>query len=204
MAGVHLGASQAGGDLWDGWVDRLRGLVAGSSDPGRQAAEVEALLPPLCERLAYSGWRPGGDGAVGEHYARHSLYVDPANHFEIVALVWCPGQHTPLHDHDETWGVEAVLAGQLYVANYERVDEVDATHVRLQPLSADVAGAGGTSRLLPPADCHRLICVGREPAITIHVYGKQLTAFRRFDAPDANQVFSVRPCHVGYTSAPTG
>src|SRR5262245_46756149 len=37
-----------------------------------------------------------------ESYRSHVLYVAPDGSFSIVALVWLPGQVTPIHDH-VTW-----------------------------------------------------------------------------------------------------
>ena len=33
------------------------------------------------------------------HYRQHILHVEPDGSFSIVALVWLPGQETPIHDH---------------------------------------------------------------------------------------------------------
>ncbi|MGQ0518858.1 cysteine dioxygenase, partial [Bacillus sp. D-CC] len=51
--------------------------------------------------------------ANSAQYARHLLYEDPLNRFEVLALVWKDGQSTPLHDHDGTWGVEGVFTGKI-------------------------------------------------------------------------------------------
>ena len=41
----------------------------------------------------------------------HLLYSEPGGTFSIVALVWRPGQVTPIHDH-VTWCVFGVVQGE--------------------------------------------------------------------------------------------
>src|SRR5215204_3546126 len=43
-------------------------------------------------------------------YAQHVLYVEPGGAFSIVAVVWRPGQVTPIHDH-VSWCVVGVIEG---------------------------------------------------------------------------------------------
>ena len=44
-----------------------------------------------------------------EHYTQHVLHVSPDRSHSVVALVWYPGQHTPIHDH-VSWCVVGVMA----------------------------------------------------------------------------------------------
>ncbi|MCU0490314.1 MAG: cysteine dioxygenase family protein, partial [Chloroflexaceae bacterium] len=50
-------------------------------------------------------------------YRQHMLYLDPQDRFSIVALVWMPGQQTPIHDHI-AWCVFGVHQGTEYEVNY--------------------------------------------------------------------------------------
>ena len=56
-------------------------------------------------------------------YSSHLLYSEPGGAFSIVALVWCPGQVTPVHDH-VTWCVFGVIEGEeheeLFLLDEER------------------------------------------------------------------------------------
>ena len=80
---------------------------------------IEKLLEELLEKKT---WLPlEKQKANSAQYARHLLYEDPLNRFEVLALVWKDGQSTPLHDHDGTWGVEGVFTGRIMVQNlYKR------------------------------------------------------------------------------------
>jgi predicted metal-dependent enzyme (double-stranded beta helix superfamily) len=48
-----------------------------------------------------------------ETYRSHVLHSEPNGSFSIVALVWRPGQVTPIHDH-VTWCVFGVIQGIEY------------------------------------------------------------------------------------------
>src|SRR4051794_23007557 len=52
------------------------------------------------------------------HYRQCILYVDPNGDFSMVALVWLPGQATPIHDH-VSWCVVGVYEGQELETRYE-------------------------------------------------------------------------------------
>jgi predicted metal-dependent enzyme (double-stranded beta helix superfamily) len=82
-----------------------------------------------------------------------------------VALVWRPGQITRIHDH-VTWCVLGVIQGveheELFDAGLRRVGESD-NHV------------GHVSGFAPPGDIHRVHNTGDETAISIHVYGTDVT-----------------------------
>jgi 3-mercaptopropionate dioxygenase len=48
-----------------------------------------------------------------ESYRSHQLYTELDGAFSVVALVWRPGQVTPIHDH-VTWCVFGVVQGVEY------------------------------------------------------------------------------------------
>ena len=45
-------------------------------------------------------------------YARNAIHLGDADGVSLFALVWLPGQWTPIHDHG-TWGVVGILEGVL-------------------------------------------------------------------------------------------
>jgi predicted metal-dependent enzyme (double-stranded beta helix superfamily) len=55
-----------------------------------------------------AGWPEAARPARDDSYARHLLHRDRNNRFVVLALVWRPGQGTPIHDHS-CWGVMGVL-----------------------------------------------------------------------------------------------
>lgn len=100
-------------------------------------------------------------------YQRHLVIADPQGRYAAAALVWLPGQASPVHGH-QTWCGYAVLDGQLEETLYAWDDAagcavVSRTHAREAGAVSYVgAGLGGI---------HRLGNVGTRPAVSLHVYG---------------------------------
>jgi len=98
-------------------------------------------------------------------YRGHPLYVEPDGSFSIVGLVWRPGQLTRIHDH-LTWCVFGVIQGveheELFDADLNLLGESD-NHV------------GDVSGFAPPGDIHRVHNTADTTAISIHVYGTDVT-----------------------------
>jgi predicted metal-dependent enzyme (double-stranded beta helix superfamily) len=100
-----------------------------------------------------------------EHAAVHTLHVESDGRFSIVAVVWRPGQITPIHDHT-TWCVFGVIQG----VEHEDVYDADLNLIgQSDNLVGDVNG------FAPPGDIHRVHNTGDEVAISIHVYGTDIT-----------------------------
>jgi 3-mercaptopropionate dioxygenase len=95
----------------------------------------------------------------------HLLYAEPDGTFSILGLVWRPGQTTRIHDHI-TWCVVGVLQGveheELYDEQLNRIGERDN-------YPGDVSG------FAPPGDIHRINNTGTETAISLHIYGTDIT-----------------------------
>jgi 3-mercaptopropionate dioxygenase len=95
----------------------------------------------------------------------HVLHAEPDGTFSILGLVWRPGQSTRIHDHI-TWCVVGVLAGTEYE---ELFDE------SLNPVGVRVNHSGEVSGFAPPGDIHRIRNDGSETAISLHIYGTDIT-----------------------------
>jgi 3-mercaptopropionate dioxygenase len=183
-----------------GLDDLIRDLTAVVERTDRDGERVKAAEDLVRQMMANRSWLPPDkqEGSSAS-YTRRSLYCDPQDRFEIVALVWRPGQRTDLHDHDGTWGVEGVYSGRLQVTNFLRTEERDG-RVRLEPLGSMVVNEGGTGQLLPPADCHILESYGSDTAVTVHVYGKQLKRFLIFEPDGPDGWYRTRLREVGYSA----
>jgi predicted metal-dependent enzyme (double-stranded beta helix superfamily) len=107
-------------------------------------------------------------------YQTHNLHIEPDGSFSIIGLVWRPGQVTRIHDH-LTWCVFGVIQGveheELFDADLNLVGESD-NHV------------GDVSGFAPPGDIHRVHNTSGATAISIHIYGTDVTrtgsSVRRF------------------------
>jgi 3-mercaptopropionate dioxygenase len=100
-----------------------------------------------------------------DDYRAHNLHVEPDGTFSIVALVWRPGQITPIHDHI-TWCVFGVIQG----IEHEELFDAD-----LNPIGHSENHVGDVSGFAPPGDIHRVHNTAAETAISIHVYGTDVT-----------------------------
>jgi predicted metal-dependent enzyme (double-stranded beta helix superfamily) len=152
----------------DELVNATRTIVsrrAGWGETARLVAdELRRHLPspdvlPLEQRL--------GDP---EGYRSHPLYIAPDGAFSIVALVWQPGQVTPIHDH-VTWCVFGVIQGVEHEERFTLADEGEC----LVPCGTHLNRTGDVSGFAPPGDIHRVRNVADETSISVHVYGTDVS-----------------------------
>ncbi|WP_114811014.1 cysteine dioxygenase family protein [Paraburkholderia kururiensis] len=100
-------------------------------------------------------------------YRRHLLAADAQGRYAIAALVWMPGQASPVHAH-HTWCSYAVVEGELTESLYGWNEaRGDATALRTQPRAA---GAVSFTRA-GHAAIHRLVNESGRRAVSLHVYG---------------------------------
>jgi predicted metal-dependent enzyme (double-stranded beta helix superfamily) len=130
--------------------------------------------------------------ASPDSYTRHLLHRDRMNRFVVLSLVWLPGQATPVHDHD-CWGVMGVLQSELEEVHYDRLDDGSRPdHADLSESRRTVVGQGAVAHLLPPyEEIHRIGNIGSRPAISVHVYGRDLDDVRVYD-PVSGKVSTMR------------
>ena len=149
---------------------RLTELVAGV----RAAVDTRAAWSETAELVAEQLRRhlPGPDVLTAEQrlgsadgYRSHTLHVEPDGAFSVVALVWRPGQVTRIHDH-MTWCTFGVIQGT------EHEDLFDAD---LNLIGQSDNHAGDVSGFAPPGDIHRVHNTAETTAISIHVYGTDVT-----------------------------
>jgi len=95
----------------------------------------------------------------------HLLHAEPDGTFSILGLVWRPGQSTRIHDHI-TWCVVGVLHG---IEHEELFDE------SLNPAGVRDNHSGEVSGFAPPGDIHRIRNTGARTAISLHIYGTDIT-----------------------------
>ena len=105
-----------------------------------------------------------------DRYRSHVLHVEGDGSFSIVALTWRPGQATEVHDH-VTWCVFGVIQG----IEYEEQFELDESGRFLIEAGSSAAAAGEVSGFAPPGDIHRVRNIGDTTAISIHIYGTDVS-----------------------------
>lgn len=105
-----------------------------------------------------------------EGYRSYPLHTEPDGSFSVVALVWRPGQVTPIHDH-VTWCVYGVVRG----IEHEELFALDEGRGCLVEAGTSTNRAGDVNGFAPPGDIHRVRNVGDNTAISIHVYGTDVS-----------------------------
>ena len=116
-----------------------------------------------------------------EAYRQHIVHVEDDGAFSIVCLVWLPGQITPIHDH-VSWCVVGVHQGEEAEERFRIEDD------HLVPDGTDTNPQGTVVWLSPPGDIHRVRNAGTDKAISIHVYGADISVLgssirRTYDLP---------------------
>lgn len=159
-------------------VESVRPRVRGA-DPAAVAGDVSAAIRPF---LAEPGLlEPAQCTGDEEHYAQHVLHVEPGGGFSVVALVWLPGQCTPVHDH-VAWCVTGVYCGVEHEQRYA------VRGGRLVPTEQTTNHPGEVCGFAPPGDIHVVRNAGNRKAISIHVYGADIGVLgssvrRTYDLP---------------------
>jgi 3-mercaptopropionate dioxygenase len=156
-----------------------------ASDVDRLLDDPHAIGARLGALLANDGWlAPEHRVASTDHYTQHLLHVSPSRRLSVVALVWLPGQSTPIHDH-VSWCVVGVYEGRERETRYRAV-EVGGERW-LEPVGEVDAHPGHVEVIVPSReDIHRVTAVGDGPTISIHIYGADIerlgsSIYRRFD-----------------------
>jgi 3-mercaptopropionate dioxygenase len=105
-----------------------------------------------------------------KRYRSYALHTEPDGSFSVVALVWRPGQVTAIHDH-VTWCVFGVIQG----IEHEELFTLDEERGCLVEAGTSTNRTGNVNGFAPPGDIHRVRNVGDDTAISIHVYGTDVS-----------------------------
>ena len=149
-------------------LDAAFDACAGSDDPSRHAAFARGVRAALAEAAADASLLTDAqrEGAA-TCYRRHLLAADPQGRYAIAALVWMPGQASPVHAH-HTWCGYAVIDGALTETIYDlNADTGCAMPVRDQmrePGAVSFTRSGRTG-------IHRLGNCSGSIAVSLHIYG---------------------------------
>ncbi|MGZ4966563.1 MAG: hypothetical protein ACXWFY_00765 [Chthoniobacterales bacterium] len=150
-------------------IKSVRKVVQTEEDPAKVGAAVANLLRPCLHLKNFL--RPEQVAACDERYRQHVLHVEPDGSFSVVALVWLPGQATPIHDH-VSWCVVGVFRGQEHETIYEVAGE--GTDQHLVVTGSVINPVGSVASLIPPGDIHHVENAGRELAVSLHIYGADI------------------------------
>lgn len=159
------------------------------ADAAMAAQRPARIVPRLVEGLqalfasdpALAGDIPASlQVTSADGYLRRELYRSPQFGYHVFLMTWAPGQHSPIHDHADVWGIEAVLQGELEVVDYRVADRRDAL-VELHPVGHHQMTPGSVIGLLPPHDLHA--CGNAVPdgvTVSLHIYGHHMEEVQRY------------------------
>jgi predicted metal-dependent enzyme (double-stranded beta helix superfamily) len=154
----------------------IEALEATLETPGTVEETTAAVERILRRLIAEGGIKLPAELTVAQPdtYARRLLHIDARRNYSILAMIWGPGQGTPLHDHAGMWCVEGVLAGQLEVTQYELLEN-DGAAFRFARRDSVTAGVGSAGQLIPPFEHHTIRnALADRASISVHVYGGQM------------------------------
>lgn len=139
---------------------------------GAAAAAKSALRGYVCEPALLDTCHKEGDR---KNFRRHLLYADPEGALSIIAVVWMPGQVTPVHGHT-AWGAVGVYEGSPFCENFDTYRDDNAA-IGLRSKMKLLLKPGDLSTVRPGIDdLHRIGNDTPGRAITIHAYGRDLLA----------------------------
>ncbi|RKR89558.1 putative metal-dependent enzyme (double-stranded beta helix superfamily) [Micromonospora pisi] len=120
-----------------------------------------------------------------DSYVQHVLHVEPDGLFSVVALVWRPGQATPIHDH-LCWCVVGVVDGVESEVRYEVTERDGDVFLTQAEVTENLTGS--VCGIAPPGDIHEVRNAGTDTAVSIHIYGADISRVgtsirRRYQLP---------------------
>ncbi|MGF6245587.1 MULTISPECIES: cysteine dioxygenase family protein [Paraburkholderia] len=149
-------------------LDAAFDQFADTVDPSQHAAFALAIRTALATAAADPALlAPAQREGSTDSYRRHLLAADPHGRYAIAALVWMPGQASPVHAH-QTWCGYVVLDGTLSETVYDWNEAQQlATETRSHPRASGAVSFVRAGR----RGIHRLGNASDAPAVSLHIYG---------------------------------
>lgn len=176
-------------------ITRVRGL----SDP---ADCVLAIAPLMLDLIGQAGTflQPQHYRSDPAHYARNLIFAAPDNSMSLYALVWLPGQWTPVHDHG-SWGVVGIVEGVLEERSHVRLspDRGADDHLELVRGGVILLGPGAVTSFVPNPDHIHVtgVPIERQRAVSLHLYGRTMSDFNIYDVAAGTR----RRIHVAHNDS---
>ena len=168
----------------DQFVTDCRQVIKENSEPSDRVSHIVSLMHQLLTGDT-SFLKPEHFRSDPDHYARNAIYIDPDQQMSLYALVWEPGQWTPVHDHG-TWGVVGVYEGILEESNFMFSDHVETQNddnVSLVQGGVVVLSPESVSSFVPnPDHIHKTGNPSTsQRTVSLHLYGNAMAGFYVYD-----------------------
>lgn len=165
------------------FIADCKSVVAGKDGAAGRVTAIAPLMRQLASRA--EGFLSADHlRSEPEHYARNAIHIAPSGNLSLFALVWLPGQWTPVHDHG-TWGVVGIVQGVLEERSYMSAsgDIVADQDIRLKRGGVILLNPGSVSSFVPNPDHIHMTGVpeGRETCVSLHLYGRNMNSFHIYD-----------------------
>lgn len=147
---------------------------------------VLALAPLMLDLIDHAGLflQPQHYQSSDAGYTRNLIYAAPDKSLSLYALVWLPGQWTPVHDHG-SWGVVGVVEGVLEERSYVRLspDRGADEDIDLVRGGTILLQRGSVTSFVPNPDHIHMTGVPAERprAVSLHLYGRTMNDFNTYD-----------------------
>ncbi|HTP98513.1 MAG TPA: cysteine dioxygenase family protein [Casimicrobiaceae bacterium] len=167
----------------DSFICRAHALCNRNPEPADCVVAIAPLMLELADK-AGSFLEPRHLSSDPGGYSRNLVYDAADGSLSLYALVWLPGQWTPVHDHG-SWGVVAVLEGVLEERNYVRLSEDRGADDGIELVRGGVIllGRGAVTSFVPNPDHIHMTGVPRDRAraVSLHLYGRTMSDFNIYD-----------------------
>ncbi|WP_406079080.1 hypothetical protein [Micromonospora sp. NBC_00858] len=150
------------------YIEEARKIVDAGMPPGLTARLVgEQLAAHLGAADLLTAQQSEGHP---DRYRQHLLHTERG--LSVVALVWLPGQSTEIHDH-LAWCVTGVHQGE---EQEQRFSVAPGDTSALVATEKVVNRQGDVCGFAPPGDIHRVWNGGNGKAVSLHIYGVDISA----------------------------
>ena len=181
----------------DAFLAAAGAATAASPEPADRVIAIAPLMRELLNGdrsfLNEAHYRSDPD-----HYTRNAIHIDPDGHLSLFALVWLPGQWTPVHDHG-SWGVVGVVEGLLEERAYMAADgDIRAdTGIRLRRGGVVLLNPGAVTSFVPNPDHIHMtgVAEGRPRCVSLHLYGRNMNSFHIYNVPAGTRRLIDLPHH---------
>ena len=181
----------------------LESFIAQATARSRQTPDpadcVLALAPLMLDLIddAVSFLGPQHYRSSDAGYSRNLIFDAPDASLSLYAIVWLPGQWTPVHDHG-SWGVVGVVEGVLEERSYVRLspDRGADEGIDLARGGTVLLRHGAVTSFVPNPDHIHVTGVpaGRPRAVSLHLYGRTMSDFNIYDV-EARTRRRIRVAH---------
>jgi 3-mercaptopropionate dioxygenase len=168
-------------------LDRFIADAHGVIDRQEDAADRVTMIAPLMRRLLdtdRSFLRRDHFRSDPQHYQRNAIHIAPDGNLSLFALVWLPGQWTPVHDHG-SWGVVGIVQGLLEERSFMAIDgEITGdAGIRLRRGGVVLLNPGSITSFVPNPDHIHMtgVAAERETCVSLHLYGRNMNSFHIYD-----------------------